>query len=151
MKRTLLLLFIFGTVVAAKAADDKSLFIKFYDGSKMEFVMSANPEISWANDVMTVTSNGTTSTYDLWKVSEFTFGESTDIHNLVVDKEVKFSGNQIIVPEGNTRVRIFSVDGKDVSIVPIKVSGHTIIDLNSLTKGVYIVNVNGKSVKVSKK
>lgn len=151
MKRILLFLFVLVATFAAKAADDKSLFIKFYDGSKMEFVMSANPEISMANDVMTITSNGTTSTYDLWKVSEFTFGESTGIHNLVVDKDVKFSGNQIVVPEGGARVRIFSVDGKDVSIVPINVSGHSIIDLNSLTKGVYIVNVNGKSVKVSKK
>lgn len=127
------------------------MFIKFYDGSKIEVVMAANPEISMANDVMTITANGTESTYELWKVSEFTFGESTGIHNLVVDNDVNFSGNQIIVPGGNARVRIFSIDGKSVSIVPIIVSGHTIIDLNSLTKGVYIINVNGKSVKVSKK
>ena len=61
MKRILLFLFVLVATFAAKAADDKSLFIKFYDGSKMEFVMSANPEISMANDVMTITSNGTTS------------------------------------------------------------------------------------------
>lgn len=150
MRRLLLLILIFSASIAAKA-DGKSLFIKFYDGSKIEYVLSASPEVTMANDKMTITSGDTETSYDLWKVSEFTFGESTGINQVVVEKDAMLQGNKIVIPNGSLKVKIFSIDGKSVSVAPIKVGNRSVIDLESLAKGVYIINIEGKSVKVSRK
>ena len=69
MKKIALSLLIALSCISAKAADGKSLFVSFNDGSKIEFALSTQPEITFGNDKMTVTSTATTASYELWKVS----------------------------------------------------------------------------------
>lgn len=68
MKKIALSLLIALSCISAKAADGKSLFVSFNDGSKIEFALSTQPEITFGNDKMTVTSTATTASYELWKV-----------------------------------------------------------------------------------
>ena len=133
MRRLLILSFVFCLSLVAKA-EDKSLFITFNDGSKAEFAMSQDPAISWGNDQMTVVVGSSTQTFELWRVSKFTFGTSTGI------REVK--GN--IVKGDN--LRVYTLDGKAVS-VPVS-QGE--INLDGLSKGIYIININGNTIKLMK-
>ena len=59
-------------------------------------------------------------------------------------------GDRIIVSGTDAQVRLFAIDSKAVSASPVRADGHTVISLSELPKGIYIINVNGKSVKISK-
>lgn len=136
--------------MTAHAADGKSLFVSFNDGSKIEFALSTLPEVTFGDDKMTVKTTSTTASYELWKVSTFTYGITTDIKQVNQDTQFAWEGDRIIVDGKANKVSIFSLDGKAVSISPITSNDKTIISLEGLTKGVYIIKINNKSIKIAR-
>ena len=149
MKKIALSLLIALSCISAKAADGKSLFVSFNDGSKIEFALSTLPEVTFGNDKMTVKSTATTASYELWKVSTFTYGTTTGIKQ-VENNKFAFEGDRIIVDGTNNKVSAFALDGKNIKLSPITVGDKTIINLSELTNGVYIIKINNKSIKVAR-
>jgi len=146
-----LLLFIVLCVHLNMRAEGKSLFISFNDGSKIEIAMTDNPEIKMADDKLTITYGTTENSYELWRLSKFTFGTtSTGIKDILDGKNIQMQNNQIIVADSNAQIRIFSIDGKALSVAPIHSGSKTIIDMNTFSKGVYVMNINGNSFKILK-
>ena len=149
MKKIALSLLIALSCISAKAADGKSLFVSFNDGSKIEFALSTLPEVTFGNDKMTVKSTATTASYELWKVSTFTYGTTTGIKQ-VENNKFAFEGDRIIVDGTNNKVSAFALDGKNIKLSPITAGDKTIINLSELTHGVYIIKINNKSIKVAR-
>ena len=149
MKKIALSLLIALSCISAKAADGKSLFVSFNDGSKIEFALSTLPEVTFGNDKMTVKSTATTASYELWKVSTFTYGTTTGIKQ-VENNKFAFEGDRIIVDGTNNKVSAFALDGKAIKLSSTTAEGKTIINLNALTHGVYIIKINNKSIKVAR-
>ena len=102
MKKIALSLLIALSCISAKAADGKSLFVSFNDGSKIEFALSTLPEVTFGDDKMTVKSTATTASYELWKVSTFTYGTTTGIKQVETNNKFAFEGDRIIVDEVST-------------------------------------------------
>lgn len=150
MKKIVLSLLIALSCISAKAADGKSLFVSFNDGSKVEFALSTLPEVTFGNDKMTVTSTATTASYELWKVSTFTYGTTTGIKQVEINNKFAFEGDRIIVEGTNNKVRAFALDGTAVTLSPILAGDKTIISLEELTHGVYLIIINNKSIKVAR-
>lgn len=115
-------------------AQGKSLFITFNDGSKAEFAMADNPAITMTDGTMTVVAGTTTLSYELWRVKQFTFGASTAVHEV---KGLRVKSNY---------VSIYTLDGKAVN-VPTN-QGEAVLD--HLAPGVYIININGNTLKFLK-
>ena len=136
--------------MTAHAADGKSLFVSFNDGSKIEFALSTLPEVTFGDDKMTVKTTSTTASYELWKVSTFTYGTTTDIQKVTQDTQFAWEGDRIIVDGKANQVSIFALDGKAVSLSPITTGDKTIISLEGLAKGVYIIKINNKSIKIAR-
>ncbi|HRM87916.1 MAG TPA: T9SS C-terminal target domain-containing protein [Prevotella sp.] len=149
MKKIALSLLIALSCISAKAADGKSLFVSFNDGSKIEFALSTLPEVTFGNDKMTVKSTATTACYELWKVSTFTYGTTTGIKQ-VENNKFAFEGDRIIVDGTNNKVSAFALDGKAIKLSPITAGDKTIINLSELTHGIYIIKINNKSIKVAR-
>lgn len=149
MKKIALSLLIALSCISAKAADGKSLFVSFNDGSKIEFALSTLPEVTFGNDKMTVKSTATTASYELWKVSTFTYGTTTGIKQ-VENNKFAFEGDRIIVDGTNNKVSAFALDGKAIKLSPITAGDKTIINLRELTHGIYIIKINNKSIKVAR-
>ena len=150
MKKIVLSLLIALSCISAKAADGKSLFVSFNDGSRIEFALSTLPEVTFGNDKMTVKSTATTASYELWKVSTFTYGTTTGIKQVETNNKFAFEGDRIIVDGTNNKVSAFALDGKAIKLSPITVGDKTIINLSELTNGVYIIKINNKSLKVAR-
>ena len=150
MKKIALSLLIAVSCISAKAADGKSLFVSFNDGSKIEFALSTLPEVIFGNDKMTVTSTATTASYELWKVSTFTYGTTTGIKQVEANNKFAFEGDRIIVDGTNIKVSAFALDGKNIELSPITAGDKTIINLSELTHGIYIIKINNKSIKVAR-
>ena len=117
-------------------AQDKSLFITFNDGSKAEFSMADNPSITMKDGTMTVVAGNSQLDYELWRVKQFTFGGSTDVRE-IKSKDMSVKGKQ---------VKVFTLDGKAVKITTTQDK----VDLSHLAPGVYIININGNSLKYLK-
>ena len=150
MKKIALSLLVALSCISAKAADGKSLFVSFNDGSRIEFALSTLPEVTFGNDKMTVTSTATTASYELWKVSTFTYGTTTGIKQVEMNNKFAFKGDRIIVDGTRNQVSAFALDGKKVSITPVIAGDKTIISLDGLTHGVYIIKINNKSIKIAR-
>ena len=150
MKKIALSLLIALSCISAKATDDKSLFVSFNDGSKIEFALSTLPEVTFGNDKMTVKSTATTASYELWKVSTFTYGTTTGIKQVETNNKFAFEDDRIIVDGTNNKISTFALDGKAIKLSPTTAEGKTIINLNALTHGVYIIKINNKSIKVAR-
>lgn len=149
MKKIALSLLVALSCISAKTADGKSLFVSFNDGSKIEFALSTLPEVTFGNDKMTVKSTATTASYELWKVSTFTYGTTTGIKQ-VENNKFAFEGDRIIVDGTNNKVSAFALDGKAIKLSPITAGDKTIINLSELTHGIYIIKINNKSIKVAR-
>ena len=133
MRRLLLIMtVVFSTLMVQ--AQGKSLFITFNDGSKAEFAMADNPAITMTDGTMTVVAGTTTLSYELWRVKQFTFGASTAVHEV---KGLRVKSNY---------VSIYTLDGKAVN-VPTN-QGEAVLD--HLAPGVYIININGNTLKFLK-
>ena len=150
MKKIALSLLVALSCVSVKAADGKSLFVSFNDGNKIEFALSTLPEVTFGNDKMTVTSTATTASYELKKVSTFTYGTTTGIKQVEANNKLAFEGDRIIVDGTTNKVRAFALDGTAVTLSPILAGDKTIIPLEELTHGVYLIIINNKSIKVAR-
>ena len=131
-------------------ADNKSLIITFNDGTTQVFGLAELPDILMENDKMIINAGNTTIEYDLYKVKTFTFGIPSGIDNTTI-QDVLMNGNKLYIPGTNNKIRIFSIDGKPVKLPNIQTVNANVLDLDPLPKSVYIINVNGKSVKIIKK
>ena len=132
-------------------AEDKSFIITFSDNTTQTFVLSTLPQITMANNKMTILAGATTAEYDLYKIKTFTFSGTTGIENIENNSSIIAEGDRIIVEGANANVRIFSVDGKTATLKTTSLSNSTIIDISSLGRGVYIIKANDKTLKISKK
>lgn len=150
MKKIALSLLVALSCISAKAADGKSLFVSFNDGNKIEFALSTLPEVTFGNDQMTVTSTAITASYELKKVSTFTYGTTTGIKQVETNNMFAIEGDRIIVDGTNNKVRAFALDGTAVTLSPILAGDKTIIPLEELTHGVYLIIINNKSIKVAR-
>ena len=130
-------------------AEEKSLIITFSDNTTQTFVLSTLPQITMANNKMTILAGATTAEYDLYKIKTFIFSGTTSIRNIEDNSEIKTEGNKIIIEGTNANVRIFSIDGKSTTIKTTNTSNSTVIDISSLNSGVYIIKANDKTVKIS--
>lgn len=151
MKRITLSLWVALCCMATNAANDKSLFVTFNDGQKVEFALSTTPDVTFGNDLMTVKTTKTTASYDLWKVTTFTYGSTTTgITQVENSNQFAIEGDHIIIDGTNNQISTFALDGKAVKLTPVITNNKTIVNLNELTQGVYIIKINNKSIKIAR-
>ena len=89
-----------------------------------------------ANGSMTVVAGSSQISYELWRVKQFTFGNSTAI------REIR--SNSIILDGYNAK--IYTLDGKAVHAT----ANNGKIDIDGLATGIYIININGNTIKYRK-
>ena len=116
MRRIILSLLLVLSCYTTKAADGKSLFVTFKDGQKIEFALVILPNISFGNNLMTVTSTETTASYELWKVNTFTYGATTGISQLQTSSKFSLEEDRIIVDGTNNKINAFALDGKAIGL-----------------------------------
>ena len=151
MKKLVLSLWVALCCMTANAANDKSLFVTFNDGQKVEFALSTTPDVTFGNDQMTIKTTKTTASYDLWKVTAFTYGSTTTGINQVENKNsFALDGDNIIIEGTNNKISTYALDGKAVKLSPVTTGNKTIINLNELAQGVYIIKINNKSIKIAR-
>ena len=117
--------FLFALSSSASGAG-KSLVITFDNGTTQTYLLSDNPEVTVADNMLVVAAGGTTAQYTLADVRR---------------------GDCILISTP-TKVEAYTTDGKAVS-VQYNVSGSTTaVSLNSLPAGITILRAAGKTIKI---
>lgn len=134
-------------------AETKPLTVIFNDKTYVTFSLADTPDVTFADDKMTVTTSSTTASYELWKVDSFTYDRTaTGINsvNETAENDIAMEGNNIIVGTENCKVNVYSLNGTAASVATTTAGGKTIVDLDSLRRGTYIIKINDKAIKITR-
>lgn len=153
MKKKALTIVLAMATMLAHAETAKSLYVSFNDGTKVEFALATTPNISFADDKMTVNTTSTTATYELWKVTTYTYSDNaTAINNVTSSSTTDFSveGDYIIIEADRCNVSAYAINGTATNVATTTVGGKTVVDLGSLERGTYIVKIDDKAIKITR-
>ncbi len=145
------LLVTLGTFAEA-AASDEALNLKMKDGSVHSFVLNEKPVVTMGDGKLNVTTSATTATYNLYDVSEYTFGNATGIGGVKAASGFSRNGDNLVFHGMESgKVKVYAVNGDAVKTEIHVANGDTTVSLANLQRGVYIIKASGTSIKINKK
>lgn len=127
--------------------------IEMKDGSSAEFLLSQKPVVTYNSGEMLVTLPDGVFSYSREDVGKITFNESNSVSELGAESaRFELVDNILILPDADAHFTIYDVAGHPVINDSLSLGMKRSIDLNTLPKGVYIVNIsNLKSFKIYRK
>lgn len=131
-------------------ADDFSLYVTT-SGASSEYQLSSLQKITFSNgNVVLTTSSGKTVSFAISSISKMYFGAtSTAIQQLAADSQATWDGTSLVFDSGRGIVNIYRPSG--LLVASQTIDGGATISLADLPRGVYIVRIDGKSFKISKR
>jgi len=156
-KKFLLLIMAFFSLSVVAETVPTELVVSSKDGTKVSYNLGESPKISFAGDNLVITANDIEVSYELKQMALVTY-ENTDATNIVnVNGEkmesFNLNGESLLFPAKDTdvAVKIYTVDGQ-LTISRNVSKGETLsIPLNDLSRGIYLVYVNGITYKIMKR
>lgn len=149
--RKLLLLFVvltMGTVVA----NAQSLVINKTEGNPVELNLDNLKKVSFSDGNLVATFNdGTNDSYPLSEVSRLVFSGTTGVGVVeAMDGKLAYSagrGLAVIANSQGSKLMVYNLSG---SLVLQKVISSQVetVDLNGLQKGLYLLKLEGKTIKI---
>ncbi len=129
---------------AASADEATALRLTLADAGTEVFRLYEKPQITFSGTEMTIASPTLTATYGRSEVKAMDFIEVSSVEALPAD-EVSYTlhGNEFSCP--GQAIAVYSLAGTKVA------SGTGSVSLADLEAGIYIINVNHKSIKVIKR
>jgi hypothetical protein len=146
---------------AATTLANNVLVIHMQNGTVHRYeLITVQPEISFSGDNVvvrvsdTATNTYTQATYAMKEVSFFNYERNNataisgvDANNMKVDgDQISFSG----LPAGS-KVFVYTSGGQTCLTVTADDQGNASVSLSNLARGVYIINANNISTKITKK
>ena len=155
MKKIVLPLLI-GLAVPLVSSASTALIVHAKDGSKVSYILSERPRVSFSEDSLIITSEATVVNYPLTDMWKFTFSEEdedTGVNNIPADEASLSINSGVIVlsgcKEGST-ARICTTGGTVVHNEKLSSDSWT-YPLSLLPSGIYLVTINGTTFKIAKK
>lgn len=140
------------------AASDKSLFIVLINGTKIEFALLDEPELTFDGRSLEIEGKSMFNSYSIDLVKEMYFQKThVGIKQVLENNDLRVveQSNESITIEGlmpNEYVSIYTVEGKQTPIHAIYSMGKATIDLSSLNRGVYIIHIGKRqTIKITTK
>ena len=139
-----------------------TLVVEMNDGSSVNYILSQKPQISMGDQIVRIITgdNGMEVTYPDAQVKRFNFRafDPVKIEETVLPEKVlkvKYVDGQSVVisgTEATDRIALYTLNGQQMQGGISVANGETTIDIASLPKGVYIINVSNKqSFKILKR
>jgi len=131
-------------------ASARSVVMVLNDSTKIYYALGGetNPKMTFADGIVTIEADE----YAFTNIDRFYISETDDptgINAAQTPGTVMQNGKLYV--ESNGRVCLYSLDGKLLQQATAEAGKAACIDMDALPQGVYVVNVNGKSVKVMKR
>lgn len=150
MKKIALTLWALLCCLLIHADNGNSLIVTFMDGNKVEYALADQPEITFGNDQMKVKTAKTEASFELWTVKTFTYSTSTGISKINDEKGMSWEGNTLIVDGTANNISCHTTNGVAINLPHHTADGKTLISIDALQKGIYLIKVNGKVIKIAR-
>ena len=156
-KRILITTLLFGTAFLLNAKEFVTkLIIWDINGQKYEYLLDSKPKLIFEEQYLLVSTIDNEMSYSLANLARFTY-ENTAIPAGVIDietgKDYVYTGNALIfqsLPAG-CKIYVYSINGTLILCKNITNSGQYALPLSTLSTGNYLINVNGRTIKILKK
>lgn len=154
MKKLLFILLCALTATLLHAQNAPTALVLWHtDGSLSRILLSENPKITFANDMISVKGETSSLEFPIKNVPHFYYDNSSSISSVDAAKTSIRILRDAVVFEGEItqeNVRLFSIDGKSQPVNYTKTSTGLSVDITSLNSGAYIININGNTAKFIK-
>ena len=155
VKAILAMLLLFLCCIKTNAQSESSMLVLWHaDGTTTEIALFKKPQILFATDKILITSQVLNLEYDAADVVRFTYkGVATSFESLNTEPCYEYRDEGIVFNgiKDTDKVVIYNAAGIRIPVRLKKTNGGQFLQLSSLPVGVYILNVNGKSTKFTKK
>lgn len=126
------------------------------DGTRLDiYELKYTPKVTFTEtEVVVTTSVADVYFYSLPDMWKFTYESTTGIDEVAAaDASMKFDGQSIVFHGLNagSDIAVYAVNGVQVMSKTVNAAGDYSFSLSSLSQGVYVVNVNGKTFKIVKR
>lgn len=153
-KKILTFMFMFALGITTFAQDNVTLILWHPDGTTTDVELYKQPLVQFHNDSVFITSPVLDLKYDVKDVLRFTYkGEGTGISRS--QSEVGFSqeNGQIVFHgvKSPNQISLYTINGMRIPIRLVAADGKVSLSLSTIPQGVYILSVNGKTSKFTKK
>lgn len=157
MKKIFLLLaFIFVSYNIMAQENNTQLVVWAKDGTKVAYMLSEKPKITFTETDMVITANDIEVNYALENMVRFTYelNDNTAIRNIESDEvSIKLDGESLLFSDlkANSSIAIYALNGTLVLKKTIRQDGEYAFSISNLNTGVYMVNVNSLTYKIVKR
>ena len=151
-KRLFLLIISICMNIATWAQQDRTIVIWLLDGTQTRVQMDSHPLITFDDgDIVNIMSKGITMDYPSKNILKITYESQIPISikdfTFKQDREYIFFDNNI--QESN--IHLYTIDGKSIPHRIVNYNGRSVLPFSSLSKGIYVLKVNNKGIKIHKK
>lgn len=152
MKKILLSLLTVAAFTASATAQD--LVIKGKDGSSIDLNLTDLRKITFsAGNMVTRYSDGTYSEYALSTIGRLAFEETTGMSAIeIMDGHLAYSaqtGTALVTNSEGEVLIVYSISGK-IALQKKITSEQETVDLSGLSNGIYLLKLNGVTIKIVK-
>lgn len=155
MKKSLLIILqLLGTFLHVQAQNNATLVLWHPDGKTTDVELYTQPNVFFRNDSVYVTSSVVDLKFAQNDIRRFSYkGKGTGIAQSQTEKKFTQESGQLIFNGVKTTdsIAFYTVDGIHVPVQFILHNGKVCLPLNIIPKGIYVLSVNGKTCKFTKK
>lgn len=154
MKRIILIFAVFFYVAAIHAQSSARLVVWQKSGEKVYFNLTEEPKTTFENGLLVITTNTMQTSYQLSNILRYTYeGVITGISKVSNDLTVSQSNDGITlnnVPAG-TALRLYDTAGRLLDTKTSNGESSVHFSLTERPAGVYLVNMNDHTFKITKR
>ena len=147
---TVLLLIILGSM----KVHAQTLVLWHSDGTTTDVELFTQPNVRFVKDKVLVTSSVVNLEYDEKDVIRFTYkGKSTGITSPLPDSDYSQENGQIVFHnvKATDKIALYKANGIRVPVRLTHQGNSATLSLSSIPSGIYLINVNGRTSKFTKK
>lgn len=152
MKKVLLFILLAGLLLPAVrvCAEGQTLVLHHADGTTSEVELYTLPRIQITDDKMVINVQGISQEYQKADVVRFTYkGVGTGISYVSPTTSFRVDEDRITfhgVPEADA-VKVYDAKGMQIPVSLTAAGTDSVLSLASLPQGVYLVSINGRTIK----
>ena len=157
LPKVLLLLLGIAFALGANAQSNYKLVVWEKGGAVVgNYELTYTPNVTFTETEMIITTSLADVYYyglpNMWKLTYESV--PTSVNNIMADNNAMlFNGDAIVFPalEAGSNIAVYAANGALVINKTVSSAGEYAFPISSLSQGVYMVNVNGKTYKIVKK
>lgn len=155
MKKNLVIIsLLLGMFLHVQAQNNATLVLWHPDGKTTDVELFTLPRVQFLNDSVFITSTVLDMKFDAKEILRFSYkGKGTGISLPQSETNYTQENGQLVFNgvKLSDQVALYTTNGIRVPVRLSSVNGNVSLPLSSVPKGVYVLNVNGKTTKFTRK